>query len=70
MHDFVWGEKTKAPQIVFPHVLNIHKGGQTKPSVNKAENPKTKASHGKGRKILPILQRPVKLSLSRNKGSE
>jgi len=56
MHDFVWGEKTKAPQIVFPHVLNIHKGGQTKPSVNKAENPKTKASHGKGRKICQFYK--------------
>ncbi len=57
------GGKTKAPQVVFPHVLNIHKWGQTKPSVNKAENPKTNTSHGKGWRILPILQRPVKLSL-------
>jgi len=57
------GGKTKAPQVVFPHVLNIHKWGQTKPSVNKAENPKTNASRRKGWKILPLLQRPVKLSL-------
>jgi hypothetical protein len=54
------GGKTKVPQVVFPHV---HKWGQTKPSVNKAENPKTKARHGKMWKILPILQRPGKLSL-------
>jgi len=57
------GGKTKAPQVVFPHVLNVHKWGQTKPSVNKAKNPKTKASHGKQWKILPKLQRPGKLSL-------
>jgi hypothetical protein len=57
------GGKTKSPQVVFPHVLNVHKWAQTKPSVNKAQNPKTKASHGRGWKILPILQRPGKLSL-------
>jgi hypothetical protein len=57
------GGKKKAPQVVFPNVLNVHKWGQTKPSVNKAENPKTKGSHGKRWKILPILQRPGKLSL-------
>jgi hypothetical protein len=57
------GGATKAPQVLFTHVVNVHKWGQTKPSVNKAENPKTKASHRKRWKILPLLQRPGKLSL-------
>jgi hypothetical protein len=51
------GGKTKAPHVVFPLVVNVHKWRHTKPSVNKAENPKTKASHGKRWKILPILQK-------------
>jgi len=59
----LYGGKTKAPQVAFPHVVNVHMWGQTKPSVNKAENPKMKAGHGKRWKILPILQRPGKLSL-------
>jgi len=63
MHDFCFGGGTKAPQVVFPHVVNVHKWGQTKPSENKVENPKTKASHGKRWKILPLLQSPGKLSL-------
>jgi len=39
------GGKTKAPQVVFPHVVNVHKWGQTKPSVNKAGNPNVDTHH-------------------------
>jgi len=42
------GGETKAPQVVFPHVLNIHKWGQTKPCVIRLRIPKWRLAMASG----------------------
>ncbi len=64
------GGKTKAPQVVFPHVLNIHKWGHTKPSVNKDEKPKMKAGGKSCQYYKDLVSYAWCHRLSRNKGSE